>query len=112
MTRKRKPYKAYTKEFKIEALRLMEESEHRGASMLIGINNNTTKASIIVKHADVNITKNRSLEQSTDCLEEAFQSRDWQIAKLEKAAIECTHRESLYICALVAAVLSSITPTP
>ena len=27
MTRKRKPYKTYTKEFKLEALRLMEESE-------------------------------------------------------------------------------------
>jgi len=27
MTRKRKPYKTYTKEFKLEALRLMEQSE-------------------------------------------------------------------------------------
>ena len=27
MTRKRKPYKTYTKEFKLEALRLMEQSD-------------------------------------------------------------------------------------
>jgi transposase len=28
MTRKRKPYKTYTKEFKLEAIRLMEASDH------------------------------------------------------------------------------------
>ena len=29
MTLKRKPYKTYTKEFKLEAIRLMEESDEK-----------------------------------------------------------------------------------
>jgi arginine decarboxylase len=74
------------------------------ASLIIGINKDTTKASVIVEHADVNITKNQSLEQSMSCLEEALESRGWQIDRLEKAAVEGVPRKGLYICALVAVV--------
>ena len=42
MTSKRKPYKTYTKEFKLEALRLMEESERPTSeiAMQLGIRRN------------------------------------------------------------------------
>ena len=42
MTSKRKPYKTYTKEFKLEALRLMEESERPASeiAMQLGIRRN------------------------------------------------------------------------
>ena len=42
MTSKRKPYKTYTREFKLEALRLMEESERPASeiAMQLGIRRN------------------------------------------------------------------------
>jgi len=42
MTRKRKPYKTYTKEFKLEALRLMETSDSPASeiAMQLGIRRN------------------------------------------------------------------------
>ena len=42
MTTKRKPYKTYTKEFKLEAIRLMEESERPASeiAMHLGIRRN------------------------------------------------------------------------
>ena len=42
MTRKRKPYKTYTKEFKLEALRLMDESGRPASeiAMELGIRRN------------------------------------------------------------------------
>ena len=42
MTRKRKPYKTYTREFKVEAVRLMEESGRPPAdiAMELGIRRN------------------------------------------------------------------------
>ena len=42
MTRKRKPYKTYTKEFKLEALRLMEQSDRPTSeiAMQLGIRRN------------------------------------------------------------------------
>ena len=45
MTRKRKPYKTYSKEFKLEALRLMEESERPASeiAMQLGIRRNQTE---------------------------------------------------------------------
>lgn len=35
MTRKRKPYKTYTKEFKLEALRLMKESDKPSSELAV-----------------------------------------------------------------------------
>ena len=42
MTRKRKPYNTYTKEFKLEAIRLMNESERPASeiAMQLGIRRN------------------------------------------------------------------------
>ena len=36
MTRKRKPYKTYPKEFKLEAVRLMRESDRPASEIAIG----------------------------------------------------------------------------
>jgi arginine decarboxylase len=74
------------------------------ASLLIGINKDTTKASIIVEHADVNVTTEQSLEQSEICIQEAFGSRGWEINRFEKLTVEAVSRDSLYACALVAVV--------
>ena len=42
MNKQRKPYKTYTREFKLEALRLMEESDRRPSdiAMELGIRRN------------------------------------------------------------------------
>ncbi len=74
------------------------------ASVLIGINKDATKASIIIEHADVNVTREQSLEQSASCIDEAFCSRGWEIDKLEKIAVEAAPRDNLYVCVLVAVV--------
>jgi pyruvoyl-dependent arginine decarboxylase len=74
------------------------------ASLLIGINKDTTKASIIMEHADVNATRGQSIEQTEICIEEAFGSRGWEIDRLEKATVEADPRDSLHVCALVAVV--------
>ena len=39
MTRKRKPYKTYSKAFKLEALRLMEESDRPTSEVAMQLNN-------------------------------------------------------------------------
>ena len=75
------------------------------ASLVIGINKDATKASIIVEHADVNVTREQSLQQSANCIEEVFGSRGWKMDRLEKVAVEAAPRENLYVCVLVAVVL-------
>ena len=74
------------------------------ASLLIGVNKDITKASIITEHADVNITKEYSLEQSEKCLEDAFNSRCWDIDRLYKISVEATPKNDQYVCALVGVV--------
>jgi len=74
------------------------------ASVLIGINKDTTKASIIVEHADADITSQQSLEQSGICMEEAFGSRGWELDRVERVAVDAAPRDNHYVCALVAVV--------
>ncbi len=74
------------------------------ASLFIGVNQDPTKASIIVEHAEVNCTTKQSLEQSTSCIEDAYCGRGWEISGLEKVAIEGAPRDGLYVCVLVAVV--------
>jgi pyruvoyl-dependent arginine decarboxylase len=82
----------------------VSNSSSVAASVLIGINKDTTKASIITEHADVNVTGEQLLEQSEICIEEAFGSRGWEINRLEKVTIEASPRDSLHTCVLVAVV--------
>ena len=74
------------------------------ASLLVGINKDATKASIIVEHADVHVTGHDSLEQSMSGIEEVFGARGWEYDRLEKVAVEDAPRQGLYVCALVAVV--------
>lgn len=82
----------------------VSNSSSVAASLLIGTNKDTAKASIIVEHADVDISGEQSLDQSVRCLEEAFGSRGWEIDRLEKATEEAAPRDNLYVCVLVAVV--------
>ena len=82
----------------------VSHSSNVAASLIIGVNKDATKASIIVEHADVNITRQQSYERSANCIEEAFASRGWDIDRLEKIAVEGAPRKDLYVCALVAVV--------
>ncbi|MBW2011621.1 MAG: hypothetical protein JRI32_08280 [Deltaproteobacteria bacterium] len=74
------------------------------ASISVGINKDTTKASIIMEHADVNVTKEQSLEQSKICIEEAYGFRGWELDGSENVSVEAAPGEGLYVCALVAVV--------
>lgn len=82
----------------------VSNSSSVAASLLVGLNRDRRKASMIIEHADVNITEDQSLAQSMCCLEEAFACRNWAFNRLEKAAVEGTPRQGLYVCALVAVV--------
>ncbi len=57
-----------------------------------------------MEHADVNVTREQSIEQTEICIEEAFGSRGWEIDRIEKAAVEAAPRDSLHVCVLVAVV--------
>ena len=81
-------------------------SNHRSvaASLVIGINKDPQKASIIMEHAGQGITEEESLKESETCVQDAFKARNWEIERLEKAAIAANPRDGLYVCALVAVV--------
>ena len=79
-------------------------SSSLAASLLIGINKDDTKASIITEHADVDVTAEQSLEQSMIALEDAFAYREWEIERSEKVIIEAAPRDGLHACVLVAVV--------
>lgn len=74
------------------------------ASLLIGINRDITKASIITEHADENISGDQSLEQSRTCMQETFAARDWEIERIEEVVVEAAPKDGLHVCALVAVV--------
>ena len=74
------------------------------ASVTIGINQDSSKASIITEHAGEGTTREKSLRESELALRDAFNSRHWEIDKLEQAAIEGKPRDGLYVCVLVAVV--------
>ncbi len=74
------------------------------AAMAIGINADGTKASIIAEHADINSTRDESLNISEIALEEAFANRSWRIDRVEKIGAEAVAKKGLFACALVAAV--------
>jgi pyruvoyl-dependent arginine decarboxylase len=82
----------------------VSNSNRLAASLLIGINKDGTKPSIITEHADVDVRGEQSLEQSMIALEDAFASRDWQIERTEKVTLEAEPRDGLHACVLVAVV--------
>lgn len=86
-------------------------SESRvAASLVIGVNQDSQQASIIMEHAGVAITPDISLQISEINVREAFEARHWMIDRLEKAAVEALPKDGLYACALVAVVFSPLTP--
>jgi len=74
------------------------------ASVIIGMNRDTTKASIITEHAGEDLTKEQSLQQSTTCIEDMFGCRGWEIDRLEEVSVEAAPKDGLYVCVLVAVV--------
>lgn len=79
-------------------------TRHVAASVAIGINADATRASIIMEHADVDVTARQSLAHSAGCVEEAFGARRWVTDRLEEVAVEGAPRDGLYVCVLVAVV--------
>ena len=88
----------------------VSNSNKVAASVVIGVNKDISKASIITEHADLNITREQSLKESEISIQEVFTSRGWEIDRLEKVAVEATPRDSLYVCVLVAVVFLVATP--
>jgi len=77
------------------------------ASVLIGMNKDNEKASIIVEHADRDVSKEQAVMQSQLTMEEAYTSRGWEIDRIEEIALEALPKDNLYACALVAVVFLS-----
>ena len=80
----------------------VSNSRKIAASVVIGVNKDISKASIIMEHADLNFTREQSFKESEMGIQDAFTSRCWEIGRLEKVAVEATPRDSLYVCVLVA----------
>ena len=74
------------------------------ASLAIGVNKDPQKASIIMEHADLELTQEAALNESEICVQDAFIARNWEMERLEKVAIAAHPRDKLYVCALVAVV--------
>ena len=85
----------------------ISNSQKVSASVIIGLNKDKTKASIIAEHADVNVAKEQSLKESEDCVKEAFIFRDWEIDRLETVSVEASPKKDLFVCALVAVLFFS-----
>ncbi len=80
----------------------ISKDEKVSASVIIGINKDKSKASIIAEHAYVGISKEESLKDSESCLKETFLFRNWQLDRMEKIAVEAEPKDGFYVCALVA----------
>ncbi len=74
------------------------------AGMAIGVNADSTRASIIGEHAGIDSTREESVNVSEISLKEAFANRSWSIKRVEKVGVEAETREDMFACALVAAV--------
>ncbi len=72
------------------------------ASVIIGLNKDKSKASIITEHAEVGTNKERSLRDSESSLKQAFEFRNWELDNIVKVAVEAEPKNGLYACALVA----------
>ncbi|MGR9117423.1 MAG: pyruvoyl-dependent arginine decarboxylase [Gammaproteobacteria bacterium] len=81
-------------------------SNHSGiaASLVIGVNKDPQKASIIMEHTGTNLTREESRIESETSLQDAFKARNWEIERLEQIAVEADPSDGLYVCVLVAAV--------
>lgn len=80
----------------------VSDAQKVAASVVIGVNSDLSKASIIAEDAAVDSTQEQSLERSESCIQEAFMFRNWQVGKLERVAVNTEPREGLFACALVA----------
>jgi pyruvoyl-dependent arginine decarboxylase len=74
------------------------------ASLAIGVNRDRRSASIIMEHAGLDVSKEESLAEAEICLADALGARKWEVERLERAAVEASPRDRLYVCALVAVV--------
>lgn len=74
------------------------------ASLAIGVNRDARRASIIMEHAGLAMSRDLSLQISETNVQDAFEARNWTIDRLEKVAVEARPKGGLYVCALVAVV--------
>lgn len=74
------------------------------ASIVVGTNKDGAEASIIIEHADVNLTGQQSLEKSMLCLQDVYSSRNWSFEGVEQIVAEGVPEKKGYVCVLVAAV--------
>lgn len=72
------------------------------ASVVIGLNKDKSKASVITEHADIGVSKEQSLLDSESCLKESFKFRGWELDGMKKIAVEAKPKNGLYACVSVA----------
>ena len=65
-----------------------------------------------MEHAGLEINKVKSLDESETGVEDAFKARNWELAGMEKIALEAEPKDNLYVCALVAVVFVIDKPKP
>jgi arginine decarboxylase len=74
------------------------------ASLAIGVNRDARRASIIMEHAGMGMSRDLSQQISETNVQDAFAARHWAIDRLEKVAVEARPKDGFYVCALVAVV--------
>jgi arginine decarboxylase len=67
------------------------------ASLAIGVNRDARRASIIMEHAALGISRDLSLQISETNVRDAFAARNWTIDRLEKVAVEARPKGGLYV---------------
>ena len=78
------------------------DKEHVAASLVIGRNADEKQASIIMEHAQVEVSADELLRIAKESVKEVFDIRGWNIKELIEVAVEGEPKNGLYVGALVA----------
>lgn len=82
----------------------VSRTERVAACLMIGVNADRHRASIVMEHAETAIDPQMLQDTAKESVEEVFRARKWKIADIVMADAHGEPRDGLYVCALVAAI--------
>lgn len=82
----------------------VSHTERVAACLMIGVNADHHRASIVMEHAETGIDPQTLRSTAKESVEEVFHARGWKIADFVVADAYGEPRDGLFVCALVAAI--------
>lgn len=74
------------------------------SALVIGVNENSERPSIIMEHAEVGMDQEKLLSIAKESSQEVFGFRNWKVKEYIEAVASGEPKDGLYVCALVAAL--------